>query len=404
MLLSSTNAFVPGWVTEGLAEMFMTAILKGDGSIIVGATNPARRYSMTSQSRWTVEEMLVKDNQKVLPSEEIERYTRGWALVHYLWLSGERKGQYVKFIEDLNQGGDQLAAGRKAFGDLGKLDGEVDGYLRHRSLPTSMFTAQQLKAPTDVAVRPLSEGEQAMIGMRMESVRGVDKESGPKLYARAQPVAARYPGDPIVQTWFAEMAYDAGEYAASSQAADRALAAAPGSLMAMVYKGRVAAQAAVKSEKEADWQTARSWFLKANRVDPNHPLPFVLFYDSFTAAGQLPPPSAVNGLYRAVVLVPQDLNLRTRAAIALIRDNDIAKARTVLAPAAFYPHNKPGNSMAQLIAAIDEKMDSKALLKRAAELELAGQNEFTAPPKDEDEDSGKSGGDKSGPVQPGKGK
>lgn len=397
MLLSSTTVVVPGWTTEGLAELFMTAMLKDDGSVIVGATNPARGWSMMSMSRWTVEEMIAKDNQKVPPRETIERYTRGWALLHYLWLSGERKGQYVDFVGQLNANGDANAAARKVFGDLGKLNSEVDAYLRRRTLPTSQFTAAQIKAPTEVAVRPLSVGEAALIGKRMISARGVDAKAAARLYADAKPIADLHPNDPVVQGWFAEMAYAAKQYAAAAEAADRALAVDPKNLMAMVYKGRVAAQAAMKSGAEADWKAARSWFLKANRANPDHPLPFVLYYDSYTAAGQVPNENAVNGLYRAVVLVPQDLSLRSRAAVALIRAGDLRRARSVLATAAFYPHLKPDNSMAKLVAAIDEGKDAKALLERAAELKIAGENEFTAPPADESEkDDGEGDGKPSG--------
>jgi tetratricopeptide (TPR) repeat protein len=402
MLLSSTNAFVPGWVTEGLAELFMSAMIKPDGSVIVGAPNESRGWAMMSQNRWSVAEMIAKDNQKVSGDEVIERYTRGWALLHYLWLSGQRKGQYVAFIKDLNETGDANAAARKAFGDLDKLNSEVNAYLNRHSLPTSQFTADKMKADTDVTVRKLSPGEVAMIGKRMQSARGVNEKTSGALYTQAKPIADAYVADPVVQTWFAEIAYDAKQYPAADAAADRALAVDPKSLMAIVFKGRIAAQAAMKSQSDADWKTARAWFLKANRVNPDHPLPFVLFYDSFTAAGQVPPESAVTGLYRAVMLVPQDLDLRSRAAIALIRANDLPRARSILAAAAFYPHSRPDNPMAKLIAFIDEGKDSKAVLERAGELRLAGQNEFTAPPPDDSEDEpgdrpkgdDKKGGDK----------
>ena len=86
------------------------------------------------------------------------------------------------------------------------------------------------------------------------------------------------------------------------------------------------------ADRAAAVAAARSWFRRAARAHQDSALPFMLYYDSFTALGQTPPPDAVNGLYHAVVLVPQDTQLRVRAALSLIREGQVSRARSVIAP------------------------------------------------------------------------
>jgi len=383
--------------SEGLAEFFMTAKLNSDGSITVGAPDNARSYDLVAMGRWTVKDLLTSDGRKIGGDEEVEKYSRGWAMIDYLWMSGKRPGQYANFIKLLNENGDALAAGREAFGDLDKLNTGIDAYLTRRSMPVSRITAAQLHTPSQVSFRPLTAGEAAILPYRRRSLIGVDEKTAPQLADEARPVAAKYPNDTFAQRALAEMEYDAKPYDAADAAADRALAADPKNLMAMAYKCRVAAQRARVSHSAADWETARSWFLKANRLDTNHPLPIELYYDSFVAAGQVPPTDAVTGLYRAVELMPQDTSLRARAAMELIRAGDVKRARTVLAPAAFNPHGSQDNPERKLIGEINKGESSQALLAYAEkEKFLLRFNDFTAldpakeeRDKDKDQQTGK---------------
>lgn len=380
MLMANMNTYLPRWANEGLAEMFSTARLNDDGSVTIGAPS-VRQWDVKALHRWSVEDLLSKDAKKVSNSEVIERYSRGWALCHYLWMSGKRPGQYIEFIDLLNQSGDQVKAARQAFGDLGKLDSEVDAYVSRSAFPASRLSAKDIKPSTEVTIRRLTAGESAMIVNRMISARGVDARQATELLDQARPIAARYPSDASVQGWFAEMAFDAGRVDEADQAADRALAADPKSLAAMVFKGRVVARKALDTKDPADWKLARSWFLRANRIDPNDAYPFQLFYDSFGAAGQRPSESAITGLYRAVVLMPQDSALRVRASMELLREGDMARARAVLAPVAFTPEGTGVNPAMQMIEAMDAGTGKDGLLAKAGELHLANINSLI-PPKE----------------------
>ncbi len=392
MLLTNIDQFMPGWAQEGLAEMFATAKLEKDGGVSFGYKNDSRGEAMLGMQRWTVQRMLDSDVHPPKDREEsIEKYSRGWALCHYLWLSGKRPGQYAKFLAELNKGGDPVGVGERVFGDLGKLNKELDSYILQHNFKFSTFSAEQLKAPTSVTVRKLSAGEAAIMPFRIRSSVGVSQRTALPLAVKARPVAGQYPNDVGVQETMAEIEHDAKDYAASNAAADRALAVQPSNVFALAYKGRVAARNAVASGKPEDWKEARRWIIKANRANPEHALPLMLYYDSFIAANETPNDAAVNGLFKSMTLVPQDDGLRIRAALELIRLDDIAKARSVIAPAAFQAEGVGESPSLKLVVEIDKGAKKEALLAKIKELKLDKINDFIDPPKKEPKD-GKDGG------------
>lgn len=385
MLLSNIGKSFPAWATEGLAELFMTAKFDEKGNVIIGAPNPSRTFAIASMSRWSVKQLIENGTYAPQGEERIELYSRGWALCHYLLVSGKRQGQFFKFIDGINSGLEPLKAGEAAFGNLDKLDQEVERYIRQAQFPSSLFTADKVKAPTEVTIRQFNEGEAAIFPHRMVSANGVSEKTAGPLAERARPVGARFPADAFVQRTMAEIEYDAKNYDAADAAADRALAADPNNIMATVYKGRVAAQRAIKSKDLNQWKEARRWFLKANSLNPDYALPFQLYYDSYVAAGVIPPAGAVTGINRAVYLVPTDYSLRLRAAIASLRAGDIKTARFTLAPFAFNPHGAGADSpVAKLVKEIDKGSDKDTIMKKLTELKLDKVNEFTDPETDED--------------------
>jgi tetratricopeptide (TPR) repeat protein len=175
------------------------------------------------------------------------------------------------------------------------------------------------------------------------------------------------------------MEYDADRLDGAEAAADRALAVDPANLMAMAYKGRVYAKRAKKEAKPELWKEARRWFVKANKLNPDHALPFVLYYDSFIASGVPAPEAAMTGLLRAIVLVPQDASLNMRIGYARIVQGDLKGARSVLAPVGFNPENGEDNAAKKLIAAIDEGQSAQAVLAIAKKEKVDKINDFSTP-------------------------
>jgi tetratricopeptide (TPR) repeat protein len=392
MMLSSLDEYYPGWVVEGMAEFFSTADINDDGSVTLGAPNTMRMYSINNTHRWTMEQLITSDTRKVSKDERIERYTRGWALYHYLTLGKKRSNQFARYIVEINKGVPPLEAGQKIFGDLKKLNSEVESYIRQAKVPGATFVPDAIKNGVDVQVRMLPEGEAKIMPSRLRSAIGVTKETAPRVAAEGRKVAAQFPNDPKVQRALAEMEYDANNLKEAEAAADRALAVEPDNLMAMVYKGRVFAKRAKKEGRPELWKEARKWFLKANAQNPDSALPFVLYYDTYVASGVAVPEAATTGLMRAIVIVPQDPSINMRLGYALLQKGDLKTARTVLAPVGFNPERGEENPAKKIIAAIDEGKSQDAVLELAKAEKVDKINDFTDPDelkKDDEKDKGK---------------
>ncbi|MBW8785320.1 MAG: FAD-dependent oxidoreductase [Novosphingobium sp.] len=348
MLLQSNDAYFPGWVNEGLAELFATTQIKDNGDLIVGAANQSRAEAIHSMSRWSAERLLSSDTIKIGRDEEIEKYSRGALLIHYLIMDKTRAPLFAKFIGLVNRGSDPVAAGREAFGDLKALDRALDVYANRKQVTSVRYSAKQLPFDAAVTIRKLGADEAAALSLRLQSETDEDRKHTGELLAPAQRLAGRYPTSAAAQETLAQVSYEAGRFDEAGAAADRALALAPNDLMALLTKGRVLGQVALKSKSAADWAQARALFIRANRINPNHPWPFVLLYDSYGAAGQAAPPSIVIGLRRAVVLAPQDGDVRIRMAMELLRELDIEGARQMIAAVAYAPHGDADSPASKL--------------------------------------------------------
>jgi len=367
-ILSSSSAFYPSWVGEGLAEFFSVVRFRPDGAVITGAPNVARGYSIMTANPMSVSELIATDTRKLDPEALEQKYARGWLLIHYLLLGGKRAGQYDAFIAQVNKGVPMADAAKAVFGDLRQLNRELDSY-RESKLRAYVIGAAALK-PLPVALRALDPGEAAMMPLRIRSTVGVNDVQAKALIAPARAVAARFPEHRWVQRVLAEMEFDAGNLAEADAACDRVLAADPNNVDALIYKGRIEARraAAVKDDaaaRTAHWKAARRWYVKANRADPRYAYPFVLFYETFAALGETPSASAIKGLEEAVGLVPQADGVRVMLAMEKLRTGDLKAMRAALAPVAADPHGGANNPAAKLIALIDSGADVEAVRKAA---------------------------------------
>lgn len=354
--LGSSRGYYPSWAAEGVAEFFGTAKILPDGTVRVGIPNNARAYSILAESPMPVATLLSVNNFRSDEAME-QKYARSWLLVHYLLLGNPKRGGLNNYISLINQGVPQPEAATKAFGDLRELDIALNRY-RMGKFHAADFTATNLKIDP-VVIRKLDAAEAAMMPLRIRSTTGVDAREAKALVAPARRIAATYPQHGWVQRVLAEIEHDAGNDTEAEAACDAALAIKPTDVDALIYKGRIHVRRVLadKAATPAQWREARSWFLKANRIDPNLALPFVLFYDSFLLAKEPPSPNAVTGLTLAAGLVPQDDGLRFKLTMALIDKGDMKAAANVLRPLAYRPHAGNDGPASKLLALLDSNAD-----------------------------------------------
>lgn len=366
-MLSNTSVAYPAWFAEGYAE-FASTVGFNDGKVTIGGAAQHRAYEIFTTIN-TPMAALFSTQTKPTPAQQAQIYGRGWLLTHYAMLNRERRAQLEKYLVAINAGKPSIQAAEDNFGDLKQLDRELDRYARNK-LPGFILSEDRFPVGK-IDVRPLTPGERALIDMRMISTRGVDEKTAAPLYARAARAAQAYPNDVAAQGWLAEMAYDAGQDDAAEAAADRALAADPRSTQALLYKARVRLRRA-GSANNADpkiWREARSWIVKANRINNDDAAALELFYDSFAMESAKPSASAVAGLHRALELAPQDRGLRFKSVSQHLTDGQVAEAKRALRPLAFDPHAGSNNPAARLMTLLDQGQAGPAALAAMAKAE-----------------------------------
>ena len=333
LMLSDQKTPLSPWLVEGTAEFFGTAEVENDGGVKIGAPPQARGWAVLDNQGLSAEELLASVPAKT-PLERESVYGKGWLLTHLLAFDKNRVGQLTKYLNAMKAGSKPLDAARTAFGDLAQLDRDLARYAR------SNFQAIRV-APgprPEVTIRAMNAGESAIIAVRMQSDRGVDRETAPEVAADARRIAAAHPNNPFVQSVLAEAEFDARNYEAAIAAADRALAAQPNNVQALIYRGRAMMELAEKEPAKADWAEIRRWLVRANRADVENAYPLWLFYQTFAEAGQAPTKSATEGLLYAHALAPQDRNLRLAAVRRLLEEKRVAEAEPMFATLVFDPH------------------------------------------------------------------
>ena len=136
-MFQSFPAAYPSWYIEGFAETAATIVLKDDGTFHIGNPPQYRSDALFGGLNYSIKRMLLTSDKPDL-EDVYGRYTYGWLLTHFLTFEPSRKGQLVTYLKLINAGTDMSEAARKAFGDLDRLQSDVERYKNHRPLPGAL--------------------------------------------------------------------------------------------------------------------------------------------------------------------------------------------------------------------------------------------------------------------------
>ncbi len=340
------NDPTPLWYSEGFAEFMSTATFGKDGSVVLGRAALGRANAVDDRRTFPLEKMLSGKYDRLSEPEWDALYARGWLLTHFLTFEPTRKGQIQQYLKDIGTGKDSLLAAQGAFGDLAVLDANLHSYLGRKRIAALKVAAQALPVG-GITVEPLSAAGGAIMPLRTRLKVGVLTRDEAALAQQIRSVAALYPGDPLVQLTLAEAEYKVDQYSAAEAAADRALAASPGLVDAMIVKGRAILEQAVIDTKGKSFADARGWFMKANKLDSEDPEPLMLFHEAYSRDSGRPTANAIAALHYASDLAPQDIGLRIQSAFQYLRDGKLRDGRKALVPVAFDPHGQGSAKSAQ---------------------------------------------------------
>lgn len=338
-ILSSSRYEMPRWLNEGSAEFFASTKFEKDGGLSIGRPADHRAIELHYAKDVSMEELLDPELYARKRGNSYDAfYGRSWALFHYLTFSEARKGQLRDYQLAIASGTGPKQAARETFGDLDQLQKEVDRYLDKRKLWGFVIGPERLQLGA-INLRQLSEGEAAVMPLRIRSQRGVSREQALELLPDVQAVAAQYPQDAAVLAALAEAEHDAGNHTAAIAAADRALAIDPTLENAWRQKGlALFALAEDASDRDTAYAEAMKPFTALNRLEPDHPLPLMFYYYSFVRRGVAPDETARHAIERASQLAPFDKDLSMTAGLSQASEGKIEIARNTLAPLAADPH------------------------------------------------------------------
>jgi cytochrome c-type biogenesis protein CcmH/NrfG len=357
---------VPRWYGEGFAEYFATAKFESDGTVGLGLPAEHRAYELFQGRDVSIERLLDSRQYAAWKTRDYDNfYGRSWLLFHYLFTDNDRRQQIVDYLNRLNRGEAELAAAIAAFGDLKALDKALDAYLRQRKMQYIRVTADRLSVG-QITVRKLGEAEEASMPIRIRSKRGVNQQTAAEVVLEAREVAQQYPDDPAVQAALAEAEFDSGDDEAAVRAADKALAAQPGNMTALIQKGYALTRVATETKTEESWRAARKHFVSVNKFENDHPVPLIYYYLSFVEQDKQPTQAALDGLEWALALAPYDPNVRMMVAARQMHDKRYAEAIRTVSPLAYHPHADADNAALALLKEAREGLEAEAKDESAA--------------------------------------
>lgn len=352
-LIGSSELVMPRWLNEGMAEFFASARFRDDGEVGLGLPARHRAGELFFARDVSVADLLDPAAYARQRKNSFDAfYGKSWLLFHYLTFEQKRAGQLTTYLRLLVEGKSSADAGRTAFGDLAQLERELDSYLTSSRMKYLKIPADRL-SPGQISVRRLSEGEAAIMPVRIRSQRGIAADEADALLAEARSIAARFSGDAAVLTALAEAEHDAGNDAQAIAAADAALQIDPAQTNAHVQK--ILSLLRLASDSPAGPARARAAMVALNKVETDHTLPLYGFFQSYADQGREPTLTAVNGLARAVELAPFDIGLRMNLADYQLRKGQLVDARRTLLPVSLHPH---GGSVGRLAQRAIDRIDA----------------------------------------------
>lgn len=328
-------AAYPVWYQEGLAEYYGSIRVSADNVASLGGLQEGRLRELEGNDWIPADRLLTAHSYGDVGNVSL-LYTEGWALVHYLSMTDGRKGQLTAYLTAVNGGVPYRKAATDAFGDLGKLNSELDAYAHRERFQELTLSFKQLD-PGPVVVRDLPPAQDALLLLDLHLTTGVPQSEFATFADRVEGIARRYPDDPYTLSILVDTERLAGRSAGEAAAVDHWLKVAPNDGFALAAKARLETDAlvAAKSTDEAAWTAVRRRLVQANKAAPDQPRILTGYYDSFSRRGVLSPESAQNALYHAFEVLPQDETLRGRVAADFEARGMIDDAIAIIKPAAY---------------------------------------------------------------------
>src|SRR5579862_375758 len=163
---SLTMPYFPGlpvWLAEGLADFFGNSEVT-DKEALLGEPNPNLIEELRENKLIPLDVLFKVDQSSPYYNEQNQTsmfYAESWALTHYLMLgdNGSNKQLLLAYLQGLQQDGAQSEAAAKVFGDLDKLQKDLQKYINGSSFFEVHGPAPALIPDAELQTREISDAE-----------------------------------------------------------------------------------------------------------------------------------------------------------------------------------------------------------------------------------------------------
>ena len=160
LLLDEARDETPLWLDEGLAELYGNTRIY-DQKVLLGEPNEHHLMLLRSEKLLPLATLFAidKDSPYYIDKKKGSLfYAQSWALAHYLTLRDyEKKTSVVeKYRELMRNKIDPVTAGAQAFGDLKKLEKNLDSYIRQQNFHRLETTSIAKVDDSDIEVETIN--------------------------------------------------------------------------------------------------------------------------------------------------------------------------------------------------------------------------------------------------------
>ena len=167
LLSSKTEAWLPLWLNEGLAQFYQTAEIR-DKEALLGQPDTGNIILLRQNRLLPLPVLLAVDHNSPYYHEENKGsifYAESWALTHYFEITDAQQHTHrlIDYVDLVSKGTDSVTAATRAFGDLQKLQSELENYITH--------VAYMFKVPAVTQVDESAYKVQTMQAAQADAVR-----------------------------------------------------------------------------------------------------------------------------------------------------------------------------------------------------------------------------------------
>ncbi len=376
-MYQNVPTFYPGWLSEGLAEYYMTAEIIGR-SVKVGNYNAMRAEWLVGANWIPLEELLSKSPYQVQRGQNRNTYYPvAWILTHWFMSDPERRVQLQAYIDAVAGGADPVEAMQEATGlDLGQLQRALQSYL-HTPLQLTRYNTNFPAAQIAIEVLPSSADDLLLIGQRLKV--GVAPELREATAAEVRRLAARYPDDPFAMLQLGHAELHFGDPAAAEVVLTRLLDQQPDNVEALQLMAmRYITLAEEAEDPQLSIQQARTYLTRAYAADDASYQTLMLLGRTREGSPSYPTENDVATWAQAFSIAPQLSAARLGYARALMQTEQFEQAAILLRPLANAPH---GGGAAEAAQTLLERAEAGLPPPTQAEIAATVETEEAEPPE-----------------------